>query len=329
VPADARHESSYAQVARAYMALGKKDEAVATGREAIRRFPGSAWSHLLLAQIYRDRGDARTALSVLSLGPANSLVVHLRAELLRQLDDLVMAERLYQVLLASSGFTDLVAWQGLMETLMAAKRTGDFVALCGRALDSGRLAGNDKAAAAVHCMRGACLELEGKAGQAITDYETAIRLDGSNSTALNNAAWYIAKNTPARAAQARAYADRAVKLDPENPAVLDTAAEVLSRQEDLDGALALMERALALAPKAKVASYAVHKAEILCRAEREEDAKAVLEDVRRRYADDPAAARARSLLWEIERKHLPEEEPAQLPAVAEEEEQRPGTGGGE
>jgi tetratricopeptide (TPR) repeat protein len=329
LPAEARSEASYAQIARAHLLRGKKDEAVAVGREAVRRFPGSASSYLLLAQIHRDRGDARTALSVLSLAPANSLVVHLRAELHREVGDLVMAERLYQVLLSSSGFSDLVAWQGLMETLTTLKRTSDFVALSGRALEGGRLKGSAKAAAALYCMRGACLETEGKAGQALVDYEAAIRLDGTNATALNNAAWQIARSTPARVADARAYADRAMKLNPDSAAVLDTAAEVRSVQEEMEGALSLMDRVLELAPAAKVASYTVHKAEILCRGGREEEAKALIEEVRRKHEGDPAAQRARSLLWEIERKHLPEEEPAQLPAVAEEEEQRPGTGGGE
>ncbi len=329
VPAEARHEASYAQVARAHLMRGKKDEAVVAGREAVRRFPGSASSYLLLAQVYRDRGDVRTALGVLSLSPANSLVVHLRAELLRQVDDLVMAERLYQMLLSSSGFTDLVAWQGLMETLSASRRTEEFIALCERALGTGRLRDNAKTAAAVHCMRGASLEAGGRAAEAIADYETAIRLDGTNTTALNNAAWQIARTIPARVADARAYVDRAMRLNPESPAVLDTAAEVYSLQGDIEGALGLIDRALERVATAKVASYTVHKAEILCRSEMDEDARALLEEVRRKYENDPAAKRARWLLWEIERKHLPEEEPAQLPAVAEEEEQRPGTGGGE
>jgi tetratricopeptide (TPR) repeat protein len=328
LPAEARPPASCAQIARAHLMRGRKDEAVAAGREAVRRFPASASSYLLLAQIYRDRADVRTALSVLSLAPANTLVVHLRAELLRQLEDFVMAERLYHALLSASGFTDLVAWQGLMETLLTSKRTNDFVVVCGRALDSGRLS-DPKTAAAVHCMRGTCLEIEGKAGQALVDYEAAIRLDESNGTALNNAAWYIARNTPARIADARVYVDRALKLNPENPAVLDTAAEVSSVEEDIGGALKLVDRAIERAPAAKIALYTVHKAEILCRGQREEDAKALLEEVRRKHEGEPAAQRARALLWEIERKHLPEEEPAQQPAVPEEEEQRPGTGGGE
>jgi len=216
-----------------------------------------------------------------------------------------------------------------METLTAAKRTKDFVVLCERALESGHLADQPKAAASVHYMRGLCLESDGKVEEALADYEKAIELDGTNWGALNNAAWYIARNTPARVAEARAFADRAMKLNPDDPAVLDTAAEVYSVQKDLDGALGLMDRVLKAAPAERAASYTVHKAEILSRGEREEDAKALLEEVRRTYGDAPAAQRARSLLWEIERKHLPEEKPEQLPAVPEDEGQRPGTGGGE
>jgi hypothetical protein len=52
----------------------------------------------------------------------------------------------------------------------------------------------------------------------------------------------------------------------------------------------------------------VHRARILLRAEREAEAKALLERVRTEYADDPAANAARDLLTELERKNQPEEE---------------------
>jgi tetratricopeptide (TPR) repeat protein len=178
-------------------------------------------------------------------------------------------------------------------------------------------------------MRGQCLEADGRLDEALVDYEEAVRLDGGHWGALNNAAWYIARNAPDRVADARVYVDRAMALNPEEPSVIDTAAEVLSVQQDMDGALALMERAMKLASDAKRPSYIVHKAEILLRGEREEDAKALLLMVRREHGDSPASQKARTLLWEIDHKHLPEEPPEQLPAVPEEEEKRPGTGGGE
>lgn len=329
IPADQRPEASYGHIVRAQLDRGHKDEALVTAHEALRRFPASAASHLLLAQLYRDLGEPRKALSVLSLAPGHPLVVHMRAELLRQVGDPAMAERLYQVLLSSSRFTDLVAWQGLKETLTDLKRTKEFVILCERALGSTSLKEQPKAAASVRYMRGVCLELDGKIEEALADYEEAIRLDGTNGGALNNAAWHIARSAPARIADARAYVDRAMKLSPDNPAVLDTAAEVYSVQNDPERALNLVDRAIELAPKAKVASYTVHKAEILCRGEREEEAKALLQGVRQKYGDDPAAQRARSLLWEIERRHLPEEEPVLSPEPPEDKEQGPGDGGGE
>jgi len=328
-PADARPECAYGHVVQAQLARGNKDEALATAREAIRRFPGSAASCLLLAQVYRDLGDARKALSVLNLAPAHPLLVHLRAELLRQIGDLPMAERLYQVLLSGSRFTDLVAWQGLMETLAGLKRTKEFVVLVERALGNGLLKEEPKTAAQVRYMRGQCLEADGKIEEALVDYEEAVRLDGTHWAALNNAAWHIARNAQSRIADARAYADRAMKISPDDPAVLDTAAEVYSLQQDLDGALGLMERVLKLAPEPRVRSYIVHKAEILLRGDREGEAKALLQAVRDEQVSDPAAARARTLLWDIERKNLPEDAPEQLPDVPEDEEKRPETGGSE
>lgn len=329
LPADARPEAAYGHIVRAQLARGRKEDALVTARESVRRFPASAVSCLLLAQLYRDLGDPRKALSVLSLAPAHSLLVHLRAELLRQIGDLPMAERLYQVLLSGSRFSDLDAWQGLMETLTGMERLREFAVLAERALESGLLNEQPKAAAAVRYMRGQCLVTDGKIEEALVDYEEAIRLDGTHWGALNNAAWHIARNAQARIAEARAYADRAIKVNPDDPSVLDTAAEVYSVQQDLEGALSLMDRVLDLASEGKRPSYSVHKAEILWRGQREEEAKALLQAVRREQGDHPAAQRARTLLWEIERKHLPEEAPEQLPAVPEDEETRPETGGGE
>jgi predicted Zn-dependent protease len=133
----------------------------------------------------------------------------------------------------------------------------------------------------------------------------------------------------ARVADARAYIDRALQLRPDEPAVLDTAAEVYSVQGDLEGALGFVDRALAAATAAKTPSYTVHKAEILLRGEREDEAKALLEGVRAKYRGDAASEQARSLLWQIEHKHLPEEEPGPPPEAPEDEENSPGNGGGE
>ncbi len=328
IPADARPEAAYGHIAQAQFVRGKKQEALATARESVRRFPRSASCALLLAQLYRDLGEPRKALSVLNLAPAQSLLVHLRAELLRQVGDLPMAERLYQALLSGSRFSDLVAWQGLMETLTALKRTKEFVVLAGRALESGVLKEDPKAMATVRNMRGHCLEADGKIEESLADYEEAIRLDGTHAGALNNAAWHIARIAEARIAEARVYIDRAMSINPDDPAVLDTAAEVYSVQQD-PGALDLMERALTLASEGKRPFYAVHKAEILLRGQREEEAKALLQAVRKEQGDHPAAQRSRTILWEIERKNLPEEEPEKLPAVPEDEDERPETGGGE
>jgi len=319
---------AFPQIVAAYLQLGRKEEAITKAREAVRLFPNQTSSHLLLARLYVDLGEPRKALSVLNLAPADEFVTHMRAELLRQCGDTVMAERLYQVLLAHSKFADVRAWQGLMQTLSEQKRTKEFVMLCGRALGSSYLADHADVRGMLYYMRGTCLEREGKIEEALADYEASIREDDSRWIALNNAAWHIAKTSPARIDTARMYIDRALKLQPEAASIMDTAAEVYSIQNDTEGALRLIDQALALKPEGKTRNYLVHKAEILLRGGREDEAKALLEQVRAESADDAAARKARDLLWAIERRHMPDEEPARLPVLPEDEEE-PGAREGE
>ena len=64
----------------------------------------------------------------------------------------------------------------------------------------------------------------------------------------------------------------------------------------------------------------VHKARILVQFNHDDSARTLLEKVRVEYADTQAEKDARGLLWEIERKHLPEEKPLDIEAPEDEKE---------
>jgi tetratricopeptide (TPR) repeat protein len=312
------------QIVDALMALKRTDKGLAVAREIVAETPGSVDAHVLLARVYLDRKEERKALSVLNMAPTNPLVAHMRATLLIQLSDYGMAERLYQVLLISSRFKDVQAWQGLKLTMAEQKRTGEFVAIARRILASDYLDDEKPVRALVHYLRGVALETDGKARDALADYEAALRDDDSMWYAFNNAAWHIARLDRTRIETARTYIARALELNADEPSVHDTAAEVYATLEDFEGALRHVDRALALASGDRAASFMVHKARILVLFDHDAEARTLLEKVRTEYADTRAAKQARGLLWEIERKHLPEEKPLETEAPEKEEEDTQG-----
>jgi Flp pilus assembly protein TadD len=312
------------QIVDALMALKRTDKGLATAREIVAETPRSVEAHILLARVYLDRKEERKALSVLNMAPTNPLVAHMRAALLTQLGDHDMAERLYQVLLISSRFRDVQAWEGLKLTMAEQKRTSEFMAIARRILESDYLDDAKPVRAQVHYLRGVALEAEGKARDSLADYEAALQDDDRMWYAFNNAAWHIAHLDRTRIETARTYIERALELKSDEPSVHDTAAAVYATLEDFDGALRHIDRALALASGPRAAAFMVHKAEILVRFDHDDAARTLLEKVRGEYADTPAAKRARELLWEIERRHLPEEKPLEVEAPEDKEEDAQG-----
>jgi len=207
------------------------------------------------------------------------------------------------------------------------KREAEFIEKSGVVLKAGHLDGNPEVKGLVQCLRGFALEREGRVEEALLEYEEAIRSHGDNWMALNNAAWQIATVSPTRIKEARAYIDRAMELQPRMPSLLDTAAEVYAVLGEGDKALELIDRALAMKPEGKMASYTLHRGRILLRQGREKDASRVFEQVRAEYADSPAAATARDLLGEIERKNLPDRPEEEVVLPPEDETPSGGTGG--
>lgn len=97
------------------------------------------------------------------------------------------------------------------------------------------------------------LELKaGREREALDVFREVIRLDNSNSDAINNAAYLLARSPDSRPAEldeAYQLALKAHKLDKKNPQYLDTLAEVQFRKGNQKEAVDLIEEALKLAPE--------------------------------------------------------------------------------
>lgn len=89
-------------------------------------------------------------------------------------------------------------------------------------------------------------------------YRAALDLEPQNARAMNNLAWLLHRD-PAFQAEARVLAERAVANAPDMDAAWDTLAEVRFVNGDVQGALAAIDRALAL-PSDRVAFYRARRA---------------------------------------------------------------------
>ncbi|HET9978254.1 MAG TPA: XrtA/PEP-CTERM system TPR-repeat protein PrsT [Burkholderiaceae bacterium] len=86
----------------------------------------------------------------------------------------------------------------------------------------------------------------GDLAAAETHFRRVVELQGNHVVALNNLAWILAKtNKPG----AVAMAEKANDLQPNQPPLMDTLAFALAADKQLDKALALQKKALALAPE--------------------------------------------------------------------------------
>ncbi|HEY9099853.1 MAG TPA: XrtA/PEP-CTERM system TPR-repeat protein PrsT [Thiobacillus sp.] len=131
----------------------------------------------------------------------------------------------------------------------------------------------------------------GQDKEAITQYQTILRLAPENPGVLNNLAGLYQR---ARHAQALPTAEQAHKLAPSNPAIQDTLGWILVEQGQASRGLTLLKQALAQAPKNETIRY--HHAIALARTGNKAQARQELERLLR---DTPAfseAAAAKALL---------------------------------
>ena len=108
-----------------------------------------------------------------------------------------------------------------------------------------------------------------------------IELQPENAQAYN-ALGYSYADRNLRLPEARQLVEKALQLSPNDPFILDSMAWVLYRQGDHEGALALLQRALALRPDPEIAA---HTGEVLWMLGRKEEAQRTLREAHKR---DPA-----------------------------------------
>jgi tetratricopeptide (TPR) repeat protein len=108
-----------------------------------------------------------------------------------------------------------------------------------------------------------------------------IELQPENAQAYN-ALGYSYADRNMRLPEARQLIEKALQLAPNDPFILDSMAWVLYRQGDLEGALALLQRAYALRPDPEIAA---HLGEVLWMLGRKDEAQRTLREAQKK---DPA-----------------------------------------
>lgn len=84
--------------------------------------------------------------------------------------------------------------------------------------------------------------------RAVQAYKTALRLNPYDARTLNNLAWMYAEQG-IRLDEALSLSLLSLKLDPDQPAYIDTLAEIYYRLGDRERAVALIRRAISIAPE--------------------------------------------------------------------------------
>lgn len=293
------------QCTEALLILERKDEALATAKKAFDKHPSNPLSAFLVALVYVARGEDREALAVLSIAPPFPAGLKLRGHLLLKLDQVDLARQVQESILYQSGWRDIDAWKWLQECFRRLERGGEFVEMADKVIAANVLRADARALSVVHALKAKSLEQMAQIPQALAACEEAIRLDGSNVVALNDAAWHIAQTMPARIADARDYIDRALKLVPNVPALLDTAARVRLMQGEHQAALDYMDRVIQGAPSPH---YKLHRVDVLLAMGRKDDAKTALEAIVREAPKSPEAAKAKELILSLEEPPAPPEE---------------------
>lgn len=130
---------------------------------------------------------------------------------------------------------------------------------------------------------------------ALEQYIQVLEKDNQNLIALNNLAWYLRDKQPQQALE---YAQRANKIDPESAALMDTYAVILLKNNQVEKARRMIERALVQAPESPSIRY--HSAMIDASAGHKAVAANRLKTLLLESADFPERAEASELLDELE-----------------------------
>jgi tetratricopeptide (TPR) repeat protein len=281
----------------ALLATGKKDEALAQARSAVRDHPEAEEAYLQLASVHEAAGRVDEALGVLNVSPASRAVDLRRAMLLVQKQELTAAKIIYSSLV-TRGPRDIEAWRGLAHVSLGGASDGpaEMLARLDRVLSSRDLDPKDPARAEFLVLKGMANEEASRFSEALRDYEAALAIAPEHVTALNNAAWLLLQHDRSRLADARAYVERAVTSAADHPNVRDTAAGVYAALGERELALANIEKALALLKKP---AYMMTRAKLLRDASRSADARTQLLELIAQFPESREAVQARTDLREL------------------------------
>lgn len=108
--------------------------------------------------------------------------------------------------------------------------------------------------------------------QAIVHYQSALNLQPQNALILNNLAWASGQTKSPRAVE---YAEKANQLAPNEPAFMDTLAMLLADKGETTKAIALLRKAMAIAPQA--AAIQLNLAKVLVAAGKKDEARKELD----------------------------------------------------
>lgn len=309
-----------AMLGQVQYALGMKDQAVTTYRQLTNRVPQSASAQVLLAGVLAGTGDrtnAKIALQkAVALAPDSP---NTRAQLISlELGGGAKEEALAIARAYAAAYPGSDADQLLAETLLRLRRANEAIAVLTKGMaarpDSRtaiRLsqleiaAGDKKKGVAVltnwlakhpddHAVRrqyaGSLLAL-GDAAAARKEYEAVLKQRPEDPMALNDLAWIIQKEDPARA---MSMATQAAKIAPHSAEIADTLGWLKFQRSDKNGALSDLQRARKLNDDNPVIGY--HLAVVLDATGKRAEAKALLQSVLAKNANFTDAAKARELV---------------------------------
>jgi putative PEP-CTERM system TPR-repeat lipoprotein len=274
-------------LARAYAGLDQREPMRAQLEQSLKLDPNNDPARLALTSYWLVKGDYERASAALKevekRFPDRPDVLHLRGAIARGEGDQQQASELLARAFAASPHTkSMLSLAGQMWS--AGDREGAI------AVQKDWLQDNPEDVAAALAL-GIAYNKDGATGDAIKQFEYVLGIDPVNSAALNELAWLLRKEQPAKALE---YARRANESSPDNAGITDTLAVVLFYNGELDQASRYIQRALDHMPRQPVFRY--HQAMIDAAAGNKEKAAATLTEVLSEQTNSSEKADAVELL---------------------------------